>query len=251
MLTLGAFKQNMRTQGHAEDNCTWRELALVVSALQEDVPVIDMKVNTPERQIPLDQYLATIRQITEIDTYFTGAIPFNIWEVLPLGLTKYPEDLGVQKQQGQDLLERFEAYTWCKTSWKNPYFHALGMSLAVSDASHGTWNLGLRGNPVLSTAVNAVLRMQKFSTMPSASLVLPVYEKLYALEVAIEEIPSESLRDYFNPFGGWQRLDKREKLCAELQPAMEAIACELVPALTALGREFRKEYISIQYPHLR
>lgn len=62
----------------------------VVKSLGEDVPVFDMSVKSCEKRVPLDIYLTTVKPVTEVEQYFTGAPLFDIWTHLPLGMTSSP-----------------------------------------------------------------------------------------------------------------------------------------------------------------
>ncbi len=244
------FTSAMAATGESYVRQTSKSLDKIVKALREDVPILDMDVYDKGNKVPLDVYLTTVKSITEVDQYFTGAPSFNVWTHLPLGLTKYHEDFGVCNREAQKLLERFNAYTWNehKQELRRKYMFALKETLWVADERFGNWKAYM-GTPELTETIEIVTEDLEFSQLNGVYALRKMNGRVKEIENYVEQIPKERFFDIFTP-SGWRRENKRIEMIRELEPELKKRAQDLVEPLTEVGKEYREEHTKNHYPHL-
>lgn len=243
------MKLALRDMGAAHYRRSSEAYKNVIAALNEDVPVTEMAVRVASERIPLDRYLAKVREVTETDAYFTAAPIFNIWKSIPLGLTQYHEQQGLTEEQGRNLLERFNAYTWGKNlSLKETYMTVLCKSL---ETTRELWSLGYDGNPALSLHLNSLLSNSEIQGLdtPAYANVRAATKSLEGMEQEYRTIPKERFRDIFTT-SGWKRIGKRERGLDELEPRFKEEVSNLIDPLTELGGAYRLQYIDRHHPEL-
>mgnify|MGYP001605915261 CR=1 FL=1 len=230
---------------------SFEALETVVKALGEDVPVLEMSVDTESRRVPLYLYLTTVMTVTEADHFFTGAPLFDIWTHLPYGLTTQYRSLDLSHNTAQKLLKRFNAYTWNehKPKLRIQYMNALRKTLFTAKKEIGGWSLLYHGTPHLSRALDELIQFPEIARLRSVPDLRQINEEVKNIEKKIEEVPTERLRDIFTP-KGWERMAKRERMTRELEPVVKEAAQNAIEALTEIGGEYRCAHVGRYYPRL-
>lgn len=239
MMNVNNWQAAMRETGIAWHYRSRKNLESVIQALCLEEPMV--QTENQETPVSLDRYLVTIREITSVDTHFTGTPPFNIWTHLPLALTKYYEQFDLTQEQARKALERFESYTWSKEPFvKDVYYSALKR---VNDYARGKsriWNTyEEQKTPFLQRTIDAV--SAQFKECPSTQTLVAYKEPIATLENTIFQIPADDLWNLFT-ISGWKRMRKRDDMIDEYDPKIKDVAQSLLIPLTAIGKEYRVIY---------
>ena len=224
----------------------------VVKSLGEDVPVFNMSVKSGEERVPLNIYLATVKPVTEVEQFFTGAPLFDIWTHLPLGLTSYYGQLGVSHDDAQRLLERFNAYTWNEHNpeLRKKYMGALRNTLWIADdREFNGWRAYTDIKPELAGRISSFLDDPELSQLNGAYALKSRINNVSNIEGEVNQIPPERFLDIFTP-KGWKRMSKREEMIKDLKSKLKQEAQKVIEPLTNLGGEYRRSHIAQFYPSL-
>ncbi len=252
MNQASSWRAAMLAMRNAHIRKSSESLDKVVESLGEDVSLFEMSVESGEKKVPLDLYLATVKQVTEVDQFFTGAPLFNIWTHLPLRLTSYYESLGISHDMAQKLLERFNAYTWDEHSpeLREKYVGALRKTLWIADERElNGWRAYTDVKPGLTKTIELVAGDLEFSQLNGAYALRERREKVKEVEDEVDQIPPERILDIFTP-SGWKRMNKRERMIKYLESRLKHEAQKVVEPLTKLGNEYGRVHVSRYYPHL-
>jgi len=166
-------------------------------------------------------------------------------------LTNYPDFFGLSKESASNLLERFNAYTWNehKPNLRGVYMSALKKALFVADKRFGGWK-AFNGTPNLAKSIDLFDETSDFSQLKNIHTLRKENQTVKELELEIEIIPPEKLRDLFSfTREGRKRYDLRLKMVKELEPKMKESSQRIVNSLIEIGKEYRKNHIEKYYLH--
>lgn len=261
-------ESGMSTIRAAGDSRSFNVLDNVVTALREDVSLYNMGVESvcteddssdeenegiDVKRIPLDQYLATVREVAEDERFLTGNVMFDIWKALPSVLTNHQEKIGVSKDEAPILLERFNAYTWNEHEPKlrEKYMRILKKSLWVADKKvRCGWSAESESPNLSAIALGIVNKTPEFTGLKGFYDLKRAMENAGEAERQFEQIPPERMLDIFTR-AGWKRMEARDKEIIRLGSELKERAQKTIGYLTKLGDEYRRLHTEKYYPKVK
>lgn len=237
----------------AERKSVNNQALTIVDVLKSPVPLNALAVG----EMPLQEYLATVRQISEEGAKMSG-FEFDVLLSIPYGIrnTKSWEALGLSgSNETEELARRFEDYTFAKTpEVRDPFFETMRIAKGIETYPYRfSRGKGIKLSRSLRKNLSHLLQNKTLMYAPDL-------ETRDMLSRNLSQIQRAQLIYYdnvprFNPLNllvpGWTKLTERSIRLSIADHSLKEYAGETVASLNHLGNQYRDFYISEPGKHYR